>query len=45
VLIAHAGFIRALRVLMSESSWEDALGAEVPHLEWIPIGLPSRIGG
>ena len=45
LLIGHAGVIRALRVLLNGSSWTDAMGIEVNHLEgeWFPEkGRPGR---
>lgn len=32
VLIAHAGVIRALRVIVRGASWEDAMSSATPHL-------------
>ncbi len=36
LLVAHAGVVRALRVLVCGQSWAEAMRAEVPHLqgEW-----------
>ena len=38
VLIAHAGVVRALRV-MSGMSWDEAMSINVPHLTWEKIGV------
>ena len=38
VLIAHAGVVRALRVLAG-MSWEEAMSMNVPHLTWEKIGV------
>ena len=32
LLVAHAGVIRALRVVVREMEWEEAMATEVPHL-------------
>ncbi|MCB9657997.1 MAG: histidine phosphatase family protein [Sandaracinaceae bacterium] len=40
LLVAHAGVVRALRVLVDGQSWDEALGAPVPHLE--PLLLAQR---
>ncbi len=34
VLIAHAGVIRALLVLLDGLAWDDAMKRDVPHLAW-----------
>lgn len=39
LLFAHAGVVRALRVLGGESSWEQAMASSIPHLEAIDIIL------
>ena len=33
-LVAHAGFVRALYVVLTGMAWEGAMGAEVPYLRW-----------
>ncbi len=37
LLVAHAGVIRALRVVAADLSWEAAMKTEAPHLEWIEL--------
>ncbi len=41
-VIAHAGVIRALRVLIDGVQWEDAMSREVPHLGWQRWPLDPR---
>ena len=38
-LVAHAGVIRALRVLVDGESWESAMARDVPHLAWQRFAL------
>ena len=33
LLVAHAGVIRALHVLVYGASWVDAMGMPIPHLQ------------
>jgi alpha-ribazole phosphatase len=33
-LVAHAGVVRALRVILRGQSWDEAMRVEVPHLAW-----------
>src|SRR5918996_271175 len=40
VLIAHAGVIRALRVIGAGYSWDDAMQMSVPHAAWTSIAKP-----
>lgn len=32
LLVAHAGVVRALRVIVADESWENAMATPVPHL-------------
>ncbi|MEM9381747.1 MAG: histidine phosphatase family protein [Planctomycetota bacterium] len=40
LLVAHAGAVRALRVVREGLEWEAAMASRVPHL--IPLALPGR---
>jgi alpha-ribazole phosphatase len=40
-LVAHAGFVRALRVILDGVDWDEAMRSEVPHLCWLPVSLRS----
>lgn len=35
--LAHAGVIRSLRVHVEGATWDDAMRAPVPHLEWLAM--------
>jgi alpha-ribazole phosphatase len=39
LLVAHAGVVRALRVIVDGATWADAMRMPVPHLE--PVGFPA----
>lgn len=39
-LIAHAGVIRALRVVSERRSWLDAMQVPAPHLAWSAYSVP-----
>ncbi|WP_394845576.1 histidine phosphatase family protein [Pendulispora brunnea] len=38
-LVAHAGVVRALYVVLEGCSWPDAMGRTVEHLAWVPFRL------
>lgn len=42
-LVAHAGVVRALFVVLEGRSWPDAMARPVEHLVWVPfsLGAPS----
>jgi len=40
-VVAHAGVIRALRVLIERQTWEAVMGAPVPHLERVELLAPD----
>ena len=42
VIVAHAGVIRALWVLVDGVTWEDAMARNVPHLGWQRLTLDPR---
>lgn len=35
LLLAHAGVVRALHVIVRQSPWDQAMQTPVPHLEWL----------
>ncbi len=41
-LVAHAGFVRALRVLLAGLDWQTAMQSEVQHLRWQPMAFDVR---
>jgi alpha-ribazole phosphatase len=43
VWIAHAGVIRALRVIAQKRSWDAAMKHNVPHLEPIEFALDAQL--
>ncbi len=44
-LVAHAGFVRALRVVLNGTDWEAAMRTEVPHLCWRLMSFTSKREG
>jgi alpha-ribazole phosphatase len=44
-IVAHAGVVRALRVIVERRSWGEALRDPVPHLERIDFTLPQKGDG
>ena len=44
VLIAHAGVIRALKVLIGECRWNEAMQTPIRHLKWMRFEKPTRGG-
>ncbi|WP_394835041.1 histidine phosphatase family protein [Pendulispora rubella] len=38
-LVAHAGVVRALYVVLEGCPWPDAMGRAVEHLAWVPFRL------
>jgi alpha-ribazole phosphatase len=42
-IIAHAGVIRALRVLGAGITWDEALSESIPHLVWLAVPVSSGV--
>jgi alpha-ribazole phosphatase len=42
-IIAHAGVIRALRVLGAGITWDEALSESVPHLVWLAVPVSGGV--